>query len=280
MSLSSKMEQAVTFGNDQSLVGILGIPKKIKKQNDLGIIFLNAGLLHHVGPFRMNVEFCRKLAKEGYISLRFDCSAIGDSGRVSKNDDYLSQVRKDVISAMDMLESRQGCSRYVLIGLCTGADHAHRAMVADQRVVGGIFLGGYSYPSFKFRLKRYLPILLSVKRINGLIARLSKKCAKQPDIVNQEVSTFTWTLPPKNEVEKEFKKLLNRGAQIFYIFSGGENRAYNYKKQYYDSMPFLKKHKDQFKVFLNLKADHTYCLQEDRDLLYIQISSCIQLCER
>lgn len=275
------MEQAVTFGSDHSLIGILGIPKEIKKQNDLGIIFLNAGLLHHVGPFRMNVEFCRKLTKEGYITLRFDCSAIGDSGHANNDNDYLSQVRKDIISAMDMLESRQGCSRYVLIGLCTGADHAHRTMVADERVVGGIFLGGYSYPSLKSRLKRCLPILLSIKRIKGVIARLTKKRIKQLGGVKQEEAEliFTWTLPPKKRVKEEFKKLLKRGAKIFYIFSGGENRAYNYKEQYYDCMPFLKKHKAQFKVFLNLKADHTYCLQEDRDLLYTQINSCIQSCK-
>ncbi len=73
-------EQAVNFGEKQSLVGILTDPQNEKGSNiQVGAILLNSGILHRVGPGRTYVKMARELAALGFTVLRFDFSGIGDS---------------------------------------------------------------------------------------------------------------------------------------------------------------------------------------------------------
>jgi hypothetical protein len=271
------MYQAVKFGAKNSLVGVLTLPEESAPTRDIGVIFLNAGLLHRVGPFRMNAELANVLAMQGYKTLRFDSSSIGDSGATSSESDYLQSVTQDIESATDLMVSRTGLSRFVVFGLCTGADNAHRAMVNDKRLIGGIFLDGYSYPTMKFRVKRYLPVLLSLPRLLGALSRIKNSMlgklsgSANRDTVESSSSMFTWQLPGKEKTKDEIRIFIERDAKLLYIFTGGANEVYNYENQFVDSMPFLKKHKGQITVILNQKTDHTFCLYHDRLWLYEKI---------
>ena len=271
------MEQPVTFGKENSLVGILTLPDNSTVTKEVGVICLNAGLLHRVGPFRMNVEMARLLAEQGYKTLRFDSSSIGDSGTANDELDYLDKVTQDIEFAVDLMVSRAGLDRFVIFGLCTGADNAHRAMINDKRLVGGIFIDGYSYPTFKFRIKRYLPVLGSRRRIIGVILRarnsLKRKIfnIQEPGAIEEDSGLFTWHLRDKRIVETEIKMLVDRGAKLFFIFTGSASEVYNYESQFSDSMPFLKNYDDRFKVLLNKNADHTFSLYHDRLWLYDKV---------
>lgn len=268
------MEQAVTFGKSNPLVGILTQPDELVSIKEVGVICLNAGLLHRVGPFRMNVELANFLAEQGYKTLRFDCSSVGDSGTSTGGLDYLENVTQDIKQAVDLMTSRTGLHKFVVFGLCTGADNAHRAMVNEERLVGGIFLDGYSYPSLKFRINRYLPVFLSPPRLVGAISRavksLTGKVFGMPmtGTADDVDAMFTWQLPSKKKAENEIKALIDRGSKLFYIFTGGAQSVYNYEDQFFDSMPFLKQHRDQCTVVLNKNADHSFCLYHDRLWLY------------
>ena len=271
------MDQAFTFGKKNSLVGILTLPDEASSTKEVGVICLNAGLLHRVGPFRMNVELANTLAKQGYKTLRFDTSLIGDSGTTNDELDYLDTVTRDIESAVDLMVSRTGLNRFVVFGLCTGADNAHRAMINDRRLVGGIFIDGYSYPTFKFRIKRYLPVLLSRRRVIGVLSRAKDSLLRkifgieEPETQKDDSSLFTWQLPAKAEVENEIRILIDRGAKLFYLYTGGALEDYNYEDQFFDSMPFLKSYKNQFTVLLNENTDHTFCLYHDRLWLYKRV---------
>jgi len=271
------MEQPVTFGKENSLVGILTLPDNSTLTREVGVICLNAGLLHRVGPFRMNVEMARLLAKQGYKTLRFDSSSIGDSGTANDELDYLDKVTQDIEFAVDLMASRTGLDRFVIFGLCTGADNAHRAMINDERIVGGIFIDGYSYPTFKFRIKRYLPVLCSRRRVIGVILRAGNSLKRKilniqrPEAMEGDSGLFIWHLPDKRVVETEIKMLVDRGAKLFYLFTGGASKVYNYEGQFSDSMPFLKNYDDQFTVLLNKNADHTFSLYHDRLWLYDKV---------
>ncbi|HHO68021.1 MAG TPA: alpha/beta hydrolase, partial [Gammaproteobacteria bacterium] len=72
-------ERVVTFGPERNLVGVLTQPDQVRPDLPV-LVFLNAGLLHRVGPYRMHVDLARQLAARGYASLRFDLSGRGDSG--------------------------------------------------------------------------------------------------------------------------------------------------------------------------------------------------------
>jgi len=252
------------------------MPQESAAPSKVGVICLNAGLLHRVGPFRMNVELANYLRERGIPTLRFDLSSIGDSGASKGDRDYTAQVVKDVSSAADLMRSRTDIEKFVLIGLCTGADNAHRAMVADDRFIAGIFLDGYAYPTFRYCLRRYLPVVINPIRFTKVILTFIKpfihhlrRIEKPPDSAD---SMFTWELPEKNQTAREIRALIDRGATLLYIFSGGSWQSYNYPRQFIDSMPFLRNHEAQFSVILNKSIDHTYSLYGDRLWLYDQVS--------
>ena len=56
-------ETAITFGKSKSLTGVLTDPPEAKREAGVpAVIFLNAGLIHHVGPNRLYVKLARALA--------------------------------------------------------------------------------------------------------------------------------------------------------------------------------------------------------------------------
>jgi hypothetical protein len=63
-------EQAFRFGRARHLVGIAGLPSSTAP-DAVGVIVLNAGLVHRIGPFRLHVEMTRRLNARGYPTLRF-----------------------------------------------------------------------------------------------------------------------------------------------------------------------------------------------------------------
>ena len=63
-------EIALQFGSQQALSAIVSLPDD--KPNNTGVILLNAGLVHRMGPFRLNVNLARKLAAENFIVMRLD----------------------------------------------------------------------------------------------------------------------------------------------------------------------------------------------------------------
>ncbi len=123
------MERPVIFGESR-LFGLLSEP--IEAQRGVpSVVFLNAGLLHHVGPARLWVTLARRLAAQGVRVFRFDIGGIGDSpphvgarARVS----YPSKAVADIAEAMQAIES--GPNDVVLAGLCAGAYHSIEAGIA------------------------------------------------------------------------------------------------------------------------------------------------------
>lgn len=99
--------------------------------------FLNAGLMHRIGPGRLWVDLARELAAGGMAAVRFDLSGIGDSGgdatlRIA----YTPQAVDDVTTAIEAFcpERRD----VVLVGLCSGSYHAAEAAIVHG--VGAVCL--------------------------------------------------------------------------------------------------------------------------------------------
>jgi hypothetical protein len=176
-------EQAFRFGRARHLVGIAGLPAVAG--DGVGVIVLNAGLVNRIGPFRLHVEMTRRLNARGYPTLRFDLSTLGDSGASQESRTRVEQVRADVDYAMSLLERQAGCSRFVLVGLCSGAQNAHSVACTEARVAGAVFLDGYAYRTVGYKLRHYLPRLVDPARWKRLLSRppvrpAPRKCGWQP----------------------------------------------------------------------------------------------------
>lgn len=131
------IERALAFGDDRSLAGVVTDPGPAAETDALpAVIFLNSGLMHRVGPNRLYVRLARRLAEQGFRSLRFDLSGIGDSraarDRLSIRERWVAETR----SAMDVLAAENGAASFVLIGNCSGAAASFLTAHEDVRVVG------------------------------------------------------------------------------------------------------------------------------------------------
>jgi pimeloyl-ACP methyl ester carboxylesterase len=137
-------EQAVVFGDQGSLVGILTRPEKAIRGAP-ALIFLTAGLIHRVGPNHMYADLCREAAGAGYFAMRFDFSGIGDSDPRKDFLPFHKSCVLEVRQAMDFLRRTVKAERFVLIGLCSGANAAYFSALEDSRVVGGILINTQSF---------------------------------------------------------------------------------------------------------------------------------------
>lgn len=122
------------------LFGVLAQPAD-DEDGDVALVCLPAWAERCNGPNRSWVEAARRYAARGVPVLRTDLASIGDSDgpRAAMADlssvwdgDRIAQVR----DVLDALEDRGHGTRFLLLGLCSGAYWAQEATAADPRVVG------------------------------------------------------------------------------------------------------------------------------------------------
>jgi pimeloyl-ACP methyl ester carboxylesterase len=137
-------EQPIFFGENGALFGILGRPSPSRvRAHRPAILLLNAGTVHRIGPHRMYVELARRWTELGFFVFRVDLSGIGDSPAAEGSPEnlcYPKSAAKDVGAAMSALEDALGVSRFILVGLCSGADIAFQSALADPRVAATMML--------------------------------------------------------------------------------------------------------------------------------------------
>lgn len=132
-------ERAVRFGAQGTLAGIVTLPPAGVTPH-AGFAFLNAGVVHRVGPNRMYVTAARRLAAQGFLCVRFDLSGLGDSNSRRDATPVHEAVVLETTEVLSALEREYGVRRFVLAGLCSGAVVAFRAALADPRVIGAVLL--------------------------------------------------------------------------------------------------------------------------------------------
>ena len=130
-------ERVLRLGDDGHLVAIASDPPAADATPTA--ILLNAGVLHRVGPHRLHVRLARSLAASGIHAVRIDLSGIGDSRPLPSGLGFRASSVADVRAAMDQVGGTT--ARFVLFGVCSGADNALAAAEVDPRVrqAGGLY---------------------------------------------------------------------------------------------------------------------------------------------
>lgn len=127
-------EEAVIFdcGGDQ-LVGVIA---HSDKPGSCGVLIVVGGPQYRVGSHRQFVLLARRLASNGYTTLRFDYRGMGDSGGAMRD---FQSVDDDISAALDMLGKRcPDLNKVVIWGLCDAASAAllYCRDGRDHRVAG------------------------------------------------------------------------------------------------------------------------------------------------
>jgi hypothetical protein len=255
-------ECAFRFGRAQHLVGVAGLPTLSTTPSDnVGVIVLNAGLVHRIGPFRMNVELTRRLNASGYSTLRFDLSTLGDSSASAEFQSRPQQICADVADAMTLLGEQSGCRRFVLVGLCSGAENAHPVACSEARTAGAVFLDGYAYRTAGFMLRHYLPRLFRPSSWRSFLTRRARA-----DVEPDDTPDFRHEYPERSGICADLSGMLDRGLKLSFIYSGGVSRYFNHRRQFRECFGRVAVHPAVSFDYLE-DTDHTYTLDRDRGRL-------------
>jgi hypothetical protein len=250
-------EEVVRLGNDDHLVGILSRPPHPTRLSPPAVIVLNAGVLHRVGPHRLHVNLARQLAAIGFPSLRLDLSGIGDSRSVPSGLTFRESSVADVQVAMDRLERQIGARRFIIFGVCSGADNGLAAAVADRRVSGLVLVDPPSYATTRSRLRQEMARALALKSTHEALAwarrrfglaavrlrafgrrSLPAALRRSEDAVpDDEPGRVT---PPIDVFRATLTGLIDRGVGVLAVFSGGLYERYNDEDQIFELFPELR----------------------------------------
>jgi hypothetical protein len=254
-------ESVVTFGPDGILVGVLCEPDQPPPKPAI-VVMSNVGLNHRVGPSRVWVELGRRLAEHGISSFRFDAAGLGDS---LPRDDLLSDVERSILdleAALDWLAQNRG-DRFVLVSLCSGTDNAHPVSTRDERVKAAIFLDGYNYATPRFHIEKDVLRFVSPNRWKRALRRvLPRTFGLEVDRRGRPDEIFKREFPDRSQFEHDLARMVDRGMQLLFIFSGESN--YVYPGQFWDWLG-RKDWKGRVKVEYRRRANHTFTFQADRD---------------
>src|SRR5260221_12533997 len=118
---SSMREKAFLFGDPPILLGITSEPPtSTPAPQRPAFLILNAGLVHRVGPARKSVRLARRLAADGYLTMRFHLSGIGDSEPRRDTLSFDERDLRDALQATDHLQRTHGVGHCVATAVCQG----------------------------------------------------------------------------------------------------------------------------------------------------------------
>jgi hypothetical protein len=228
-------ERVCTFGSHAGLAGVLCDPERQGGGLGPAVLLFNAGLDHHVGPHRLNVELARDLAARGVASLRFDLSGLGDSEarRDLRGDDERAVL--DVTEAMDFLEQSRGANRFVVVALCSGVDPAHAVAVRDDRVGAAVLIDGYAYVTrgwwWRDRADRARRVLRPASYPRWLRRHLWPWLGRRGRPEVGAAPIFDRTFPPPARFRDDLDRMLARGVRLLFLYT---RHAYffNHRRQF------------------------------------------------
>lgn len=139
-------ETALRFGRDRRLFGVLTEPAPATPRHDgIGLLLLNAGILHSAGPSCLYATLARRLAAEGHVVLRFDFAGIGESPQRPDGMIFEEATLIEAGQAMDLLAGTYGVEHFVVAGICSGGVQSFRIARSDPRVIGAAMLNPQGY---------------------------------------------------------------------------------------------------------------------------------------
>ena len=179
----------------------------------LALLLLSSGALPHTGPNRAWVEMARRWAARGIPTVRLDLAGIGEAGGedpelVSDESTYESWRVDDVRGVLDQLQAAGIAERFVLGGLCSGANSSLQGALADSRVCGLLLIN-----------------LFLVTWSGELIAERIRRAAIADGLPNAGVRSLDCSAERRQAAEAiaAFDRLRERGTEVLLLF--GEQEA-------------------------------------------------------
>ena len=256
-------ETTVVFGEHKHLLGSLTQPDSpiatpSHGSSKIGCVLMCAGVIHRIGPHRINVKLARALADLGLPSVRMDLAAVGDSRPPPTDTAYDEQAVTDLRAGIDLLEQKFQVTHVLMAGLCSGAVYGFMTALKDERVSGLYMIDGYAYPTPRTKRERYLQRARQLSPSDlarSLRARIGRSEAVSAPPA-QAAPDYGLSHPPIDETAGRLNRLLDRGVNIAQLFSGSILQHYNYDAQFaeaFDAYPGIERIQSEYAPHI----DHT-----------------------
>ncbi len=248
--VSTSRDQAVAFGPKRSLMGIVTSPRTPVTGDRPGVLLLNSGLIHRVGAHRLHVSLARALAKHGFTTLRFDLSGIGDSDRREEPLSLSDMVANDIDDALHYLRTARNIDRFLLVGLCSGAQDALTTAMRCTDVVGVSLLDipgsfkNWQYQMYHYgrRLGRWESWRNTLSGKNDIFRRIWGVLGETHTPGSTNSTPGVRPILSKPSMREAFDRLLARHASIQLVFSSGLEGMYNHASQFREVFPSVATH--------------------------------------
>ena len=230
-------------------------------------VLVSAGLVPKFGPYRLYAELARRLARDGFFTLRFDLGDVGDSRQAHVGQPLEERTRLEIGAAVGHVNARQGIEGVVLAGLCSGAEDSFRYAENDPRIGAVVLVDPFSYRTSGWTWRHAVHRLMRRSmRLLRLYQPLEYRsgAARLGNTVGP--SRLTYQRMPHAESSRILKVLLDRGVHVHFVYTGGSGESFNHTGQLQAMFPGI-----DFKGLVTVDhlphIDHTQPLQQDRDCL-------------
>ncbi len=272
-------ETILEFGPHHRLIGVLTRPESAERAGGgVAVVITNSGIIHRVGANRVHVRLARALAAAGVPCLRYDLPGIGDSARMSAGRDVETANQMATAAALTALTAAGVASRFVMIGLCSGADHSFRVSVADPRVIGAVLIDPTTmFSTSRHRLNlalraagralrpRFWGRLLAGRyRLSraSLSASMHGEGPGAPRSLRREELPEQWA-----QARDAFQLLIDRKTKLLLLTTRHNGQVYSYRGQLQDAFPELRGLRDILTTANRPRGEHTFSSEADRDYL-------------
>ncbi|MFK7966133.1 MAG: hypothetical protein AB8C46_19400 [Burkholderiaceae bacterium] len=278
-SVQAVTESTYVFGEHKHLLGTLTWPdEQTQGGTSIGCVLMCAGVIHRIGPHRMNVKLARALASMGIASVRVDLAAVGDSRPPATDNAYDQQAVTDLRASIDLLHEKASVKTAIMAGLCSGAVYSLMTALTDPRVTGLYMIDGYAYPTQRSKRERYLQRVREISP--GVLTRsLKARLARQKPPVSEAAPDYGLSHPPIEETAGRLNQLLDRGVCISQLYSGSILQHYNYEGQFEEAFakyPGLERIQTEFAPHIN----HTMTAVAAQREMMEKVMAWAQACQR
>lgn len=272
-------ERVLSIGRPSPLIGVATEPSSFEAGRPV-LLILNSGIMHHVGSCRLSVKLARAVAEKGFLAVRFDFSGIGDSEPRNDSASFEEISQKECSEVMDYVQTTWGSRKFILFGLCSGANVAYHTSLSDERVAGFIQIDGHHYPTLR---SLYRGVTASGLRIasasrwkhafrrwksGGRFLSRPGDQARSPQV---DMPAFTPLGPSREVMSSSLRTLVGREVGMYFIFTG-DLRTYNYPTQFADAFKDV-----DFRSLLRVdylpQANHTITQIEYQRLVVSKVES-------
>lgn len=251
------------YGQRASLTGILTYGSPTDPASRPCILIPNSGVIRKVGPARLSVNQARYLADEGFDVFRFDFAGVGDSPARTDGQSLGEGVILDLQETMDHLESVVGYRKFVVIGLCSGADNGMRTAEIDDRIIGVAMLDPTIDRTMKWYLIRVWSLVSSWTFVRSILTfqhpRLRQliRWNTGKSVSGEKPELYQVAYSDRQRIARCLGSLVDRRTRLFVAFTGSWGFIYNYPSQFYDVYNEIK-FGDCLELTHRPEADHCY----------------------